>query len=225
MPRMAVAHHQVTHQHAARSPRFRRRFAWNGVVHFLLLPGSQRLALEECDTKRPHQQQVASHYEWLRPQVYTPALLKTSIQLLNREGTAILFSSHHMTGVERLGGRVVLLDDGKVRLDCQLDQIHEEHCVAIVPRNAAADSAVIESLPGCLRVRPVFGDWHAVFEGTPDSVCRRLRATLGMDGILAGLPRCRLPNVRPHRSHRQSRCLPDRIRRRRKSALHPSAVE
>src|ERR1035441_4134258 len=34
----------------------------------------------------------------------------------------------------------------------------------------------------------------------------------------------RLPNIRPHRSYRQSRCLPDGIRRRRKSALHPSAV-
>ena len=109
--------------------------------------------------------------------------LETSIQLLNREGTAILFSSHHMTDVERLGGRVVLLDDGKVRLDCPLDQVHEEHCVAIVPRDAAPDSAVIESLPGCLRVRPVFDDWHAVFQGTPDSVCRRLQVTLGVDGI------------------------------------------
>jgi hypothetical protein len=46
------------------------RFDWNGAVHFLLLPGRQHLAMEECDTKRPHQQQVASHYEWLGPQVY-----------------------------------------------------------------------------------------------------------------------------------------------------------
>jgi ABC-2 type transport system ATP-binding protein len=109
--------------------------------------------------------------------------LETSIQLLNREGTAILFSSHHMTDVERLGGRVVLLDDGKVRLDRQLDQIHEDYCVAMIPRSAVADSAAIESLPGCLRARPVFDDWHAVFEGTPDVISRRLRETLGLDGI------------------------------------------
>ena len=35
--------------------------------------------------------------------------LETSIQLLNQEGTSILFSSHHMGDVERLGGRVVLV--------------------------------------------------------------------------------------------------------------------
>ena len=49
--------------------------------------------------------------------------LETAIQLLNREGTAILFSSHHMNDVERLGGRVILLDEGKVRLDEDLDRL------------------------------------------------------------------------------------------------------
>jgi ABC-2 type transport system ATP-binding protein len=109
--------------------------------------------------------------------------LETSIQLLNREGTAILFSSHHMSDVERLGGRVVLLDNGKVRLDRQLDQIHEDHCVAMIPRAAVPSSAAIENLPGCLRVRPVFDDWHAVFQGAPDSVRRQLHATLNMEGV------------------------------------------
>jgi ABC-2 type transport system ATP-binding protein len=109
--------------------------------------------------------------------------LETSIQLLNREGTAILFSSHHMTDVERLGGRVVLLDEGKIRLDRQLDQIHEDYCVAMIPRSRMPSSAPIENLPGCLRARPVFDDWHAVFEGTPETVRRRLQDALGIDGI------------------------------------------
>ena len=109
--------------------------------------------------------------------------LETSIQLLNREGTAILFSSHHMSDVERLGGRVVLLDDGKVRLDRQLDDLHEDYCVAFIPGGSAPDGGALERLPGCLRARPVFGDWHAVFEGTPDSVRRQLADALGVDGI------------------------------------------
>jgi ABC-2 type transport system ATP-binding protein len=109
--------------------------------------------------------------------------LETSIQLLNREGTAILFSSHHMNDVERLGGRVVLLDDGKVRLDRGLDDLHDDYCVAFIPAGAVPGGEALERLPGCLRARPVLGDWHAVFEGTPDSTARLLKDTLGLEGI------------------------------------------
>jgi ABC-2 type transport system ATP-binding protein len=109
--------------------------------------------------------------------------LETSIQLLNREGTAILFSSHYMNDVERLGGRVVLLDDGKVRLDRNLDDLHEDYCIAFIPNGSVSDGDTLERLPGCLRARPVFGDWHAVFEGTPDSVRRQLKEKLGIDDI------------------------------------------
>jgi ABC-2 type transport system ATP-binding protein len=109
--------------------------------------------------------------------------LETSIQLLNREGTTILFSSHHMNDVERLGGRAILLDEGKVRLDEDLDRLREGVCVALVPRASAKDAASLERIPGCLRVRPVFDDWHAVFRGEPGAVQTSLVATLGVNGI------------------------------------------
>ncbi|HWC96538.1 MAG TPA: ABC transporter ATP-binding protein [Candidatus Sulfopaludibacter sp.] len=108
--------------------------------------------------------------------------LETSIQLLNREGSSILFSSHHMTDVERIGGRVILLDQGKVRLDRDLDRLREEVCVAMLPRGSAADAGTLEHLPGCLNARPVFDDWHAVFDGTPEAVERQIRQSLGVDG-------------------------------------------
>ncbi len=108
--------------------------------------------------------------------------LETSIQLLNREGTAILFSSHHMTDVERIGGRVILLDAGKVRLDRDLDRLREEVCVAMLPRASAQDSQMLERIPGCLNARPVFDDWHAVFEGEPESVQRQIKESLGVNG-------------------------------------------
>jgi ABC-2 type transport system ATP-binding protein len=53
--------------------------------------------------------------------------LETSIQLLNREGTAILFSSHHMGDIERLAPRVVLLENGKVLVDGDVDEIRTEY--------------------------------------------------------------------------------------------------
>ena len=109
--------------------------------------------------------------------------LETSIQLLNREGAAILFSSHYLGDVERIGGRVILLAEGKVKLDRRLDTLREELSVAVVPCNAVSGAAALEALPGCLRVRPVFGDWHAVFQGAPDLVRLELRESLSLDGI------------------------------------------
>ncbi len=119
--------------------------------------------------------------------------LETSIQLLNREGTAILFSSHHMTDVERIGGRVVLLDKGRVRLDRELDTLREETCLAIVPRASAGDSARIEAqigrMGGFLGMRVIHDDWHAVFNGAPEAVRQELQTELGVNGIrCAGLP-------------------------------------
>lgn len=90
--------------------------------------------------------------------------LEASIQLLNREGSAILFSSHHMGDVERLGGRVVLLDAGRVRLDEDLDEVREGYCVALVPDGRATGTG-LQAIPGCLRTRFVDEQWRAVFKG------------------------------------------------------------
>jgi len=109
--------------------------------------------------------------------------LETSIQLLNGEGTAILFSSHHMTDVERIGGRIVLLAAGKVRLDRSIDGLREETCMALVPRASDPDGAGIRRTPGLLGVRTVFDQWHAVFDGDPDRVRHELRESLGFNGV------------------------------------------
>jgi hypothetical protein len=56
--------------------------------------------------------------------------------------------------------------------------------LAIVGMGSAVSvSAAIKRMPGFLRVRPVFDDWHAVFEGTPDKVRRQLQQELALDGI------------------------------------------
>jgi ABC-2 type transport system ATP-binding protein len=109
--------------------------------------------------------------------------LETVIQLLNREGTAILFSSHQMNDVERIASRVVLLDGGRVRLDENMENLREGFCVAMVPKSAAPDIRVLERMPGCLRVRPSFDDWHAVFQRPPEVASAELRQALGEDGI------------------------------------------
>lgn len=106
--------------------------------------------------------------------------LETSIQLLNREGTSIIFSSHHMGDVERLGGRVALLDGGTIKLDTQLDALREEYCVAVIPRAPGLDQAALARLPECLRVRADGDALHAVFHGQPETVLAQLRDAFGV---------------------------------------------
>ncbi len=109
--------------------------------------------------------------------------LETAIQLLNREGTAILFSSHHMSDVERLGGRILLLDKGRVRLDSDLDTLKEELCLAILPEAQAPTLCKLQQLPGCLHLRSLPGVCHAVFRGSPPAVEHSIHRVLGINGI------------------------------------------
>lgn len=111
--------------------------------------------------------------------------LETSIQLLNREGTTILFSSHHMADVERIASRVVLLHEGKVFLDSPLDELRENVCIAMVPI-AAGRVEQLARLPGCLRARQNGNSIHGVFRGPVDGVSHQIGTELGI-----APPQCR----------------------------------
>jgi ABC-2 type transport system ATP-binding protein len=109
--------------------------------------------------------------------------LEVAIQFLNRAGATILYSSHYMNDIERLGSRVVLLDDGKVYLDSGVDRLREEYCLALVPGQLVADAESLKRIPGYVRARSHHGNWHAVFEGHQDAVRNLLGESLGSDGI------------------------------------------
>ena len=109
--------------------------------------------------------------------------LEASIRLLNREGSAILFSSHYMDDVERIGGRVVLLNEGRVQLNIEVDRIREEICLAMVPVTALTTADALAALPGWLHTRRVFDSWHVVFEGSPEWIAARLRSELDLPDV------------------------------------------
>lgn len=111
-------------------------------------------------------------------------VLATSMYLLNREGTAILHSSHYLSDVERLGGRALVLQNGRVALDESFDDLREEHCLAVIPQRAGRTREKIASVPGCLHVALVDWKWRAVFRGSPAQTDQRLKQELGItDGI------------------------------------------
>jgi len=94
--------------------------------------------------------------------------LETSIDLLNEEGTTIVFSSHHMTDVERMANRIVMLHGGKVVIDQDLDRIKEQFCLAILSRDANADLDKLSAESSCISLRERAERIHLVFNKTPE---------------------------------------------------------
>jgi ABC-2 type transport system ATP-binding protein len=109
--------------------------------------------------------------------------LETSIQLLNESGTTILFSSHYMTDVERLADRIVMLHDGRVLIDTELDELRENYSLALVPRQADISRQRLLALDACLGVRDRADALHAVFELAPDRVEAVLNGEMGLSEV------------------------------------------
>lgn len=110
--------------------------------------------------------------------------LETSIRLLNEQGTTILFSSHYMQDVERVARRVVMLHDGKVLIDDELDALREAHTLAVIPGDDGVTCDRVRQLEGCLGVRERMDGVHAVFALGPDEACGRIAAELGVGGAV-----------------------------------------
>jgi ABC-2 type transport system ATP-binding protein len=89
--------------------------------------------------------------------------LETSIKLLNEAGTAILFSSHYMTDVERMAGRILMLEEGRILIDQPLDTLREEYTLALVEGEDEETAARLRNLETCLCVRRRHGGTRAVF--------------------------------------------------------------
>ena len=110
--------------------------------------------------------------------------LETSIQLLNQSGTTILFSSHYMTDVERLADRIVMLHDGRVLIDSELDDLREHYSLALVPHNGGTSLSKLTKLDSCLGVRDRADALHAIFNLEPETTSQLLESELGFSDIL-----------------------------------------
>ncbi len=109
--------------------------------------------------------------------------LETSIQLLNESGTTILFSSHYMSDVERLADRIVMLHDGRVLIDTELDELRENYSLALVQSNGSVSREQLLALDDCLGVRPRGDALHAVFELEPVRVEELLSQTMDLTDV------------------------------------------
>ena len=110
-------------------------------------------------------------------------ILTLAMHLLNREGTAILHASHSPSEVERLGGRALVLEDGRVVLNESFDDLREEHSLAVIPHRTGWTTEKIAGVPGCSYVRLVGGEWRAVFPGSPAQTRQRIVQALGITEV------------------------------------------
>ncbi|HKO91964.1 MAG TPA: ABC transporter ATP-binding protein [Polyangiaceae bacterium] len=109
--------------------------------------------------------------------------LELAIELLNDAGSTILFSSHHMGDIERIAGRVVVLDQGQKLLDEELDALKENYSVAPLPALTPDQLAALERVPGFLRARPRGEALHAVFACEPEAAAAALVQHLGIANV------------------------------------------
>jgi len=109
--------------------------------------------------------------------------LETSIELLNESGTTILFSSHYMSDVERLAGRIVMIHDGRVLIDTELDTLRENYSLALLQPNGRVSRRSLIALEPCLGVRQRVDGLHAIFRLEPDGVGELLAKELALEEI------------------------------------------
>jgi len=110
--------------------------------------------------------------------------LETAIEALNETGTTIVFSSHYLSDVERLAGRVVMLHDAAVLIDASMDELHESFSIALVPHRDQGTSDALLALSECLGVRRRTDAVHAVFRLEPEDARGLIAERLGVEGAL-----------------------------------------
>jgi ABC-2 type transport system ATP-binding protein len=109
--------------------------------------------------------------------------LETSIQLLVDADSTILFSSHHMSDIERMASRLIMIHDHQKWIDSEVDAIREGYCLVQVPQSAGVDGEKMLSVGSCLCARRHGDAWHGVFEEDPESCNRTLEEKLGLSGV------------------------------------------
>ena len=89
--------------------------------------------------------------------------LESMIQIIQREGRTILFSSHNLGDVERVADRIGVLVDGVLRVDCPTDLF--KSTVRLVIVEFGGTPPPITELPGLVSGLTNGRRWELVFAG------------------------------------------------------------
>lgn len=109
--------------------------------------------------------------------------LELSIELLANDGSTILFSSHHMTDVERIASRLVVIERGEKVVDSELATFQQEHCVAVLPVPAPPEAERLRKVGGFVRSRARGSSLYAVFRREPGDLKSELADRLQLSDV------------------------------------------
>ena len=102
--------------------------------------------------------------------------LEEVVDLLSDEGTTVLFSSHILQEVERVAGRIGVLDDGRLILDRDVAALREGSCRVLVD---GVDAARAAALQDCVRADAKDGAVTMTFLCAEAEARRRVAEGLG----------------------------------------------
>jgi ABC-2 type transport system ATP-binding protein len=103
--------------------------------------------------------------------------LEEVIDLLAGEGTSVLFSSHNLQEVERIAGRIGILDDGRLILEGDVAELREGSCRVLVD---TADIAKAQALADCVHATERDGALTLTFLCAEPEARRRVTEGLGV---------------------------------------------
>ena len=90
-----------------------------------------------------------------------------AVGLLSENDTTIVISSHHLSDVERITNRIVLVSNGRLILNTELDELYEGHCLATFEHRSTRVEANPDQQP-CHQSSPLL-------QSIPHYVGHRLR--------------------------------------------------
>ena len=172
--------------HADLYPTWDRKFAEDLVLRFRI-PAGERLrnlskgqrrqaALVCAVAHRPALLVLDEPGGGLDP-VVRREFLEEVIDLLSSQGTTVLFSSHHLQEVERIAGRIGILEGGRLRLEGDLAALRENSCRVLVE----GEGMQVKAVEGCIRAARKDGATALTFLCTEEEARRRVKAALGRE--------------------------------------------
>ena len=89
-----------------------------------------------------------------------------------------------MTDVERLADRIVMIHDGRVIIDTEIDDLRESYSLALLPAGASVSRESLLALGECVGVRQRAGALRAVFRLEPERAREMLHSELDVSDAL-----------------------------------------